>query len=85
MKAGDVVVKVNPISVANGKDWSKTVHDNKGKPVPVVVLRDKHEQTLTLTPDGKKRSSVKMGSDLEKYFDPAERMVAELLRCMPGD
>ena len=46
MKAGDVVVKINSISVANGTDWTKTVHDNKGKPVPVVVLRDKHEQTL---------------------------------------
>jgi S1-C subfamily serine protease len=53
MKAGDVVVKINSISVANGTDWTKTVHDNKGKPVPVVVLRDKQERTLTLTPDGK--------------------------------
>jgi S1-C subfamily serine protease len=59
MKAGDVVVRINSIPVANGSDWTKTVHENKGRPVPVVVLRDKHEQTLTLTPDGKKRSSVK--------------------------
>ena len=69
MKAGDVVVKINSISVANGTDWTKTVHDNKGKPVPVVVLRDKHEQTLTLTPDGKKRSSLWMGGfGLEDFF-----------------
>jgi S1-C subfamily serine protease len=32
MKAGDVVVKINSISVANGTDWTKTVHDNKGNP-----------------------------------------------------
>jgi serine protease Do len=59
MKAGDVVVRINLIPVTSGTDWTKTVHDNKGRPVPVVVIRDKHEQTLTLTPDGKKRSSVK--------------------------
>jgi serine protease Do len=59
MKAGDVVVRINSIPVTNGADWTKTVHDNKGRPVPVVVIRDKHEETLTLTPDGKKRSSVK--------------------------
>jgi serine protease Do len=59
MKAGDVVVRINSIPVTSGTDWTKTVHDNKGRPVPVVVIRDKREQTLTLTPDGKKRSSVK--------------------------
>jgi serine protease Do len=59
MKAGDVVVRINSIPVSSGTDWTKTVHDNKGRPVPVVVIRDKQEQTLTLTPDAKKRSSVK--------------------------
>ncbi|MEO6982922.1 MAG: PDZ domain-containing protein [Edaphobacter sp.] len=78
LKAGDVVVKVNQIAVASGNDWSKTIHDNKGKPVSVVVLRDKHEQKLTLVPDTKKRSSVRTGSDLENYLDQTGRMVAEL-------
>jgi serine protease Do len=59
MKAGDVVVRINSIPVSSGTDWTKTVHDNKGRPLPLVVIRDKHEQTLTLTPDAKKRSSVK--------------------------
>jgi serine protease Do len=59
MKAGDVVVRINSVPVTSGTEWTKTVHDNKGRPVPVVVIRDKHEQTLTLTPDGKKRSCVK--------------------------
>ncbi len=58
MKAGDVVVKVNQIAVANGSDWARLMHENKGKPVNLVVLRDKHEQSLTLTPDGKRRSSI---------------------------
>jgi C-terminal processing protease CtpA/Prc len=79
MKAGDVVVKINSISVANGTDWTKTVHDNKGKPVPVVVLRDKHEQTLTLTPDGKKRSSLWLGFGLEDFFQQTGQQTKQLL------
>jgi len=58
LKAGDVVVKLNQMTVAGIGDWSKTVHDSKGKPVPVTVLREKKEQTLTLTPDPKRRSGL---------------------------
>jgi serine protease Do len=79
LKAGDVVVKINSISVANATDWTKTVHDNKGRPVPVVVLRDKHEQTLTLTPDGKKRSSLWTGFGLEDFFQETGQQTRQLL------
>jgi serine protease Do len=78
MKAGDVVVRINSISVANGTDWTKTVHDNKGRPVPVVVLRDKQERTLTLTPDGKKRSSLWTGFGLEGFFQETGQQTREL-------
>jgi serine protease Do len=79
LKAGDVVVKINSVAVANGTDWTKTVHDNRGKPVPVVVLRDKHEQTLTLTPDGKKRSSLWYELGLEDFFQQTTQQTKELL------
>jgi serine protease Do len=79
MKAGDVVVKINSISVANGTDWTKTVHDNKGKPVPVVVLRDKQERILTLTPDGKKRSSLWLGFGLEDFFQQTGQQTRQVL------
>ena len=62
MKAGDVVVKVNSAAVTTGADWLKTIHESKGKVVSVVILREKRQQTLTLTPDGKKRSSVEQPS-----------------------
>lgn len=58
LRAGDVVVRVNSTKMASSGDWMKVVRENRGKAVAVVVLRDKKEQTLTLTPDGKKRSSV---------------------------
>ena len=58
LRAGDVVVRANSVKMANSSDWMKIVRENRGKSVEVVVLRDKKEQTLTLVPDGKKRSSV---------------------------
>lgn len=58
MHAGDVVIKVDSIMVTSSADWLKTVHANRGKTLAVIVLRDKKEQVLSLTPDSKKRSSV---------------------------
>jgi C-terminal processing protease CtpA/Prc len=49
MKAGDLVVKAAGNSVASRADWERLLRSNRGKAVPVVVLRDKHEQKLTLT------------------------------------
>jgi len=79
LKAGDVVVRVNSIAVSSGTDWTKTIHDNRGRPVPVVVIRDKQEQTLTLTPDTKKRSSVIPGFGFEEFFGETTQYTRELL------
>jgi membrane-associated protease RseP (regulator of RpoE activity) len=68
MKAGDVVVKVNSVEIASGNDWSKTIHENKGRSVSVVVLREKKPQTLTLVPDSKKRSTVEPWANIEGFF-----------------
>jgi len=68
LKAGDVVIKVNSIPVTSGNEWAKTIHENRGHPVNVVVLRDKKETTLTMTPDAKKRSSLERRSDIEEFF-----------------
>jgi serine protease Do len=58
MHAGDVVVRANDKAVASTNDWAKAIKNSHGHALTVVVLRDKKEQTLTLTPDGKKRSSM---------------------------
>mgnify|MGYP001557571930 CR=1 FL=1 len=79
MKAGDVVVRINQIPVSSGNDWSRTIHDNRGRPVSVVVLRNKQEHTLILTPDSKKRSSLGIGTTLERYFSGMKPLIAEFL------
>ena len=49
--------------MASSADWTKAIKDSHGRPLTVVVLRDKKEQTLSLTPDSKKRSSLQQPSD----------------------
>jgi S1-C subfamily serine protease len=78
MQAGDVVVRANSRSVTTTNDWAKAIKNSHGQPLTIVVMRDKKEQTLTLIPDGKKRSS------LDQQSDPYGPAVARLgLSWMP--
>jgi membrane-associated protease RseP (regulator of RpoE activity) len=63
LRAGDVVVRVNARVVANSSDWTRAIKDSHGRPLTVVVLREKKEQTLLLTPDAKKHSRVELPAD----------------------
>ena len=47
LKAGDVIVRVGNETVSESGDWSRLMRTRGGK-VPVVVIRDRREQTLTL-------------------------------------
>ena len=58
MRAGDVVLKANQMPMVTESDWTKSLHENKGRPMPVLVLRENKEQTLTLTPDRKRKASL---------------------------
>ncbi|HEY8997990.1 MAG TPA: PDZ domain-containing protein [Edaphobacter sp.] len=86
LKAGDVVVRVNQQQVVNGADWSKAIHENRGKQIEVVILRDKKEKSLTLIPDSKKRSSLESGMSIEEFFGDslgAEQTRATLAELAP--
>jgi serine protease Do len=60
MQAGDVVVRADTRNVASTNDWAKAIKQSHGHPLTITVLRDKKEQTITITPDAKKRSSLEM-------------------------
>ena len=62
LRAGDVVVKANALPVANLSHWTKTVREAKGKPISVVIMRDRQEKILILTPDVKHKSSLDLPS-----------------------
>lgn len=58
LHAGDVVTRINGDRVATKSDWSRALHDSKGHPVSLTIVRDRHEQTLTMVPDSKRRSEL---------------------------
>lgn len=57
---GDYVVKVNAKTVRTLGDWTRTVREAKGRPIVVVIMREKQERTLTITPDFKRRSMLEV-------------------------
>lgn len=48
LRAFDVILKVSGDSIATSADWDRALRSSQGRPVPVVILRDKKQQTLTL-------------------------------------
>lgn len=63
LRAGDVVVKANALPVANLGHWTKTVREAKGKPIAIVIIRERQEKLLILTPDVKHKSSLELPFD----------------------
>lgn len=55
-RAGDVVVKVNGQAVHDTSDFAHGVKSRSGNSVPVVIMREKKEQTLTLSLPARKES-----------------------------
>ena len=60
LRLGDYVVRANARPVKTVGDWTKIVREAKGRPIAVVIMRDKQERTLTLTPDIKHRSELEL-------------------------
>jgi serine protease Do len=76
-RAGDVVVKVNGQAVHDTSDFSHALRSSSGGTATVTVIRDKREQTLTLTLPEKKDS----GELLEESFD-APAFTAQMERAI---
>jgi serine protease Do len=47
--AGDVIVKINGEAVSDSGDFSRALHSRKDNKVSISILRDRKEQTITLT------------------------------------
>ena len=58
LRAGDVVLKANQSALVSPGDWARMMHENRGRAVALTVMREKKEQTLSLTPDAKRRSAM---------------------------
>ncbi|HEY0785005.1 MAG TPA: PDZ domain-containing protein [Acidobacteriaceae bacterium] len=52
LKAGDVILRVNNQAVVSRVDWTKQLHANRGHAIQLSVMRNRHEQLLTLAAPG---------------------------------
>jgi serine protease Do len=67
-KAFDVILKVGADSILTSADWDRALRSNQGKPVQVIILRDKKQQTITLQVDSKHRGAVEFNHKLGGLF-----------------
>jgi len=71
-RAGDVILKINAEAIHDSSDFSHALRSRQGNSASVVILRDKREQTITLTvperkQSGRNRESMNLpGFDAEK-------------------
>lgn len=48
LQAGDVITAANGQKMATLGEWMKMIHANRGKAIPITLVRNRREQTLTL-------------------------------------
>ncbi len=73
LRAGDVVTRAQGNSLTTTNDWLRVLHDGGGRPLAVVVRRDRKDQTLTLIPDPKRRSALILPSS-QRNDDPEPQL-----------
>lgn len=49
----DIILRVGPEPIKTSSDWDRALRANQGKEVQLAILRDRHQQTLTLQVDNK--------------------------------
>ena len=58
LKPFDIILKVNTDPIATTADWDRALRANQGRAVPVIILRERKQQTVTLQVDSKRHSKV---------------------------
>lgn len=58
LKAGDVITRANGEKMATLGEWMKMLHANRGKDIPLELIRDRKQQTLTLKTGTNKHHSL---------------------------
>jgi serine protease Do len=51
----DIILRVGSDPIKTTSDWDRALRANQGKEVQLAILRDRHQQTLTLQVDNKHR------------------------------
>lgn len=83
LRAGDVVMKVNTTTMTTEAEWAKQMHELKGQPLTLLILRDRQEQTLTITPDARRKAGL-LGPVAPASPADDEVVTGSWQRVMPG-
>jgi len=75
-KAGDVIIKAGDNKVTDQGDWRNALRDYRGKKMPVIILRERREQTVTLDVPGRESSENSMEIDVPDLDALGEDMQA---------
>ena len=58
LRAGDILLKADAMSLRSVADWTRYLHTTRGRPITLTLLREKQSQVVTLVPEMKKHSMV---------------------------
>jgi serine protease Do len=67
--AGDVIVKVNDQLVHDSSDFTHALRESRGESATVTVVRDKKEQTFTITLPARKDSGMVIDESMDDEYD----------------
>lgn len=67
LRAGDVIVRVGSQKVASTSDWNQLLREQKPGPVPVGIVREKRQQTLSLTVPEHSREQADAFPGMEEF------------------
>jgi membrane-associated protease RseP (regulator of RpoE activity) len=78
LRAGDVVVRVGDQKISDGSDWTDALRNGKNGKVAVVIVRDKKEQTLSMSVPPRK------GPDSSALYEDGSPDVEAVLEAASG-
>lgn len=80
-RAGDVVIKINGESINDSGDFSRLLRSRKSNTAAISILRDKKEQTITLTLPERRQGELYWESLDTPEIDAATQQAMSKLQC----
>ncbi len=78
LRAGDVIVRAGDQKITDSSDWNDALRGAKGEKINVVIMRDKREQTLSMS------IPLRRGPDSSALLDDSPE-VEEVLEAAAGN